>query len=211
VFKKVFKKIKKTETNLILFLAGLVIFFGGVGVIWVFSFKIPDLNSFEDRKIVNSTKIYDRTGEFLLYDIHRDIRRTNIPFDQMGANIKNATVAVEDSDFYNHKGIRISSIIRASLTNLLGTGKTQGGSTITQQLVKNTLLNPKKTFGRKITYPRARRFRQQMYPDGVQKVGLSQPRRTVDKKRVVLPSDVKKVIKKVIKLNCMVPLINRNL
>ena len=160
MFKKVFKEIteviqgllgsKRAEANFILFLAGLIILFGGVGVIWVFSFKIPDLNSFEERKIVSSTKIYDRSGEFLLYDIHRDVRRTNIPFDQMGANIKNATVAVEDSDFYNHKGIRVSSIIRASLANLLGTGKTQGGSTITQQLVKNTLLNPKKTYGRKI-------------------------------------------------------------
>ena len=68
----------------------------------------------------------------------------------MGSNIKNATVAVEDSDFYNHKGIRVTSIIRAVMSNLFGVGKTQGGSTITQQLVKNTLLNSKKSIGRKI-------------------------------------------------------------
>lgn len=161
MFKKIkFKKIiavlpkslqnKKAVKNLIFFAAGVLVLFVGIGVVWVFSFNIPDFNSFEERKIINSTKIYDRTGEVLLYDIHRDVRRTNISFAEMGASIKNATVAVEDSDFYNHKGIRVSSIIRASLANLLGTGKTQGGSTITQQLVKNTLLNPKKTFGRKI-------------------------------------------------------------
>jgi len=50
-------------------------------------------------KIVNSTQIYDRTGKILLYDIHQDVKRTDISFDQMGANIKNATVAIEDSDF----------------------------------------------------------------------------------------------------------------
>ncbi len=136
--------------NLILFCVSIFVLTAGVGVIWVSSFKIPDFNSFEDRKIVNSTKIYDRTGKILLYDIHQDVKRTKINFEDMGANIKNATVAVEDSDFYHHRGIKITSIIRAILFNIFGTGKTQGGSTITQQLVKNTLLNSKKTFGRKI-------------------------------------------------------------
>lgn len=122
----------------------------GIGIIWLFSIKIPDFKSFETRKTINSTKIYDRTGEILLYDINRDVKRTSVPFEQISINIKNATVAIEDSEFYNHGGIRITSIIRAVLSNLLHVGKTQGGSTITQQLVKNTLLNSQKTIGRKI-------------------------------------------------------------
>jgi penicillin-binding protein 1A len=68
----------------------------------------------------------------------------------MGANIKNATLAIEDAEFYNHGGIRISSIVRAILTNIFSTGRTQGGSTITQQLVKNTLLTQEKSYTRKI-------------------------------------------------------------
>ncbi len=143
-------KNNKFLKNLILFGVGLLIIFSGLIIMWLSSLKIPDFSSFEDRKIVNSTKIYDRTGEILLYDIHQDIKRTNIAGINMGANIKNATVAVEDSNFYNEGGIKVTSIVRAILANLIPGGKTQGGSTITQQLVKNTLLNPKKTFSRKI-------------------------------------------------------------
>lgn len=129
--------------------ASLFILFSGVMVALLASLKIPDFHSFEDRKVVNSTQIYDRTGKILLYDIHQDIKRTDIPFEQMSLNIKNATVAIEDSEFYTHGGIKITSIIRAALSNLLG-GRTQGGSTITQQLVKNTLLTPDRSYIRKI-------------------------------------------------------------
>ncbi len=129
---------------------GVLVLMAGIVVIWFSSLKIPDFHSFEERKIANSTKIYDRTGEILLYNIHQDIKKTDIPFDKMGVNIKNATVAIEDSEFYNHSGIRIKSIIRATLSNLFGSSGTQGGSTITQQLVKNALLTKKKTIARKI-------------------------------------------------------------
>ena len=110
--------------------------------------KIPDFHSFEDRKVVNSTQIYDRTGEILLYDIHQDIKRTYIPSEEISLNIKNATVAIEDSEFYNHNGVRITSTIRAVLSNILGFGIGGGGSTITQQLVKNTLLTTSSGFGK---------------------------------------------------------------
>jgi len=130
--------------------AGIFVLIAGIIIVWLASMKIPDFQSFGDRKIENSTKIYDRTGEILLYDIHRDTKRTDITFENMGANIKNATVAIEDSEFYNHSGIRLTSIVRAVLSNILGTGRTQGGSTITQQLVKNTLLTSEKSYTRKI-------------------------------------------------------------
>jgi len=137
--------------KIIMLVAGVFILLSGIAIIWASSMKIPDFRSFQDRKVVNSTKIYDRTGEILLYDIHQDIKKTDVTFDKMGANIKNATVAIEDSEFYNHSGIRITSIVRAVLSNLFDSvGKTQGGSTITQQLVKNTLLTQDKTITRKI-------------------------------------------------------------
>jgi 1A family penicillin-binding protein len=145
-----FKKIRISK-NFIMFVIAIFILLIGVIIIWASSLKIPDFHSFEDRKVVNSTKIYDRTGQILLYDIHNDIKRTDIPFEQMSVNIKNATVAIEDSEFYNHGGIRITSIIRAALSDIFNIGgKTQGGSTITQQLVKNTLLTSKQTITRKI-------------------------------------------------------------
>ncbi len=136
--------------NILLLGAGCFILVSSIVMLWVANIKIPDFHSFETRKTVNSTKIYDRTGTILLYDINKDIKRTSVPFTEMSVNVRNATVAVEDSDFYNHSGIKVTSIIRAVLSNFLKVGKTQGGSTITQQLVKNTLLNSQQTISRKI-------------------------------------------------------------
>ncbi len=145
-----FFKNKRLVKNTILLCAGIFIFITSIIIIWLFSLDIPDFNSFVDRKIVNSTQIYDRTGKILLYDIHQDTKKTDISFEQMGPNIKNATVAIEDSEFYNHGGIRITSIVRAVLSNLFHIGIGGGGSTITQQLVKNTLLTQKRSYIRKI-------------------------------------------------------------
>ncbi len=147
---KGFLKNKRLWKNLTLLCAGIFTLIAGMILIWFSSFKIPDFHSFEDRKIANSTKIYDKTGQVLLYDIHQNTKRTYIPFEEMGANIKNATVAIEDSEFYNHGGIRLTSIVRAIFSNFFGSSKTQGGSTITQQLVKNTLLTQEKSYTRKI-------------------------------------------------------------
>ncbi len=147
--RKYFKN-RRFLKNILLLLAGLFILFIGIVILWLSTLKIPDFTSFNDRKITNSTKIYDRTGNVLLYDIHQNSKRTDIPFDQMGVNIKNATVAIEDSQFYNHGGIQVTSIIRAVLSNLFHIGIGGGGSTITQQLVKNTLLTQKVSYVRKI-------------------------------------------------------------
>jgi len=131
-------------------LAGAGIFFLMISIviIWFSSLQIPDFHSFENRKVVNSTKIYDRTGKILLYNIHQESKRTDITSDKMGVNIKNATVAIEDSEFYNHSGIRITSTVRAILSNVFGFGIGGGGSTITQQLVKNTLLRSEQGYAR---------------------------------------------------------------
>ncbi len=118
--------------------------------LWATTIELPDLSSFQARKISNSSKIVDRTGQIVLYDIHQSVRRTEIPLAEMGEHIKNATIAIEDSNFYKHKGIRIPSIIRAVISNIFSGEFSQGGSTITQQIIKNTLLTPEKTPTRKI-------------------------------------------------------------
>lgn len=118
--------------------------------LWISTFTIPDLQSFDTRKVEQSTKIYDRTGEILLYDVHEDVRRTVVPFEDMSRNIKNATVAIEDDTFYDHFGIRPLAFLRAVLVDILAGKFEQGGSTITQQVVKLTLLTPEKKISRKL-------------------------------------------------------------
>lgn len=144
------KKIGFIFKNWILLLLGLGIILLGLIIVWVSLLKLPDFKSFTERKIQSSTRIYDRTGNILLYNVNQNIKRTVIPYEDMGVNIKNATVAIEDSEFYQHKGIRISSIIRGTIWAKLTGKKMQGGSTITQQLIKNTLLTPEVTITRKI-------------------------------------------------------------
>jgi 1A family penicillin-binding protein len=126
------------------------IIFTTVILLWAASLKTPDLESFDARLLGQSAKIYDRTGTILLYDLSQKIRRTVVPLDQISPNIKKATVAIEDADFYNHKGIRATSVIRAVLANITSLSFSQGGSTITQQVVKNSLLTKEKKISRKI-------------------------------------------------------------
>lgn len=135
--------------NIVFFVCGAGLIFAGFIFITIATIKIPDLKSFEERKVVKSTKIYDRTGEIVLFDIHESIKRTVIPGEEMGINIKNAIVAIEDAEFYSHSGIRIDRTIKAIINNITG-GQTQGGSTITQQLIKNSLLTQEKNISRKI-------------------------------------------------------------
>jgi len=147
-FKKNWKEI--IIDVLIFGFAAFIIIVAGV-LLWVSSLEIPDLSSFEERRVLQSTKIYDRTGEVVLYDLNQDVRRTIIPFENMSRHIKNATVAIEDDQFYNHIGIDIRAIMRAAITNfsegdLLGG---QGGSTITQQVIKNSVLDRDKKLSRK--------------------------------------------------------------
>lgn len=111
---------------------------------------VPDIHSFSARQIDQSTKIYDRTGQILLYDYNRDVKRNIVPLSAISPNTINATIAIEDASFYDHGGIRLSSIIRAIIVDIFGGGLSQGGSTITQQVVKNELLTRKKSVIRKI-------------------------------------------------------------
>lgn len=135
----------------ILFLV-LLIFSASAFFIWAATVQIPDFGLFESRKVAQSTKLYDRTGKILLYDVHKDVRRTIVPFESISPYVKNASVAIEDDRFYQHIGIEPKAILRAILVNLhLRSGYLgQGGSTITQQVIKNALLTQEKTITRKV-------------------------------------------------------------
>lgn len=135
-----------------LFLAGTIILFLGAGaMLWAASLRIPDLTDLETSiSAVQSTKIYDRTGQVLLYDMSQNVRRTIVPYGDISDNVKHAVVAIEDKNFYNHGGIDYRGIGRAFVEDLKSLSFSQGGSTITQQVVKNTILTGDKTPTRKI-------------------------------------------------------------
>ena len=148
--KSIRKKLFKILLGVFSFLFVVFVFTGTIVAFWIATLKIPDAGSLNDLKIAQSTKIYDRTGKIILWDIHNDIQRTLVPLADISRHIKNTTIAIEDSSFYQHRGIDVPGILRAILVNLKSGKLSQGGSTISQQLVKNTLLTTDKTFARKI-------------------------------------------------------------
>jgi 1A family penicillin-binding protein len=128
-----------------------LIFFALAGTIaWATFMPIPAINNFENRQLAESTKIYDRTGNIVLYDVHGSVRRTAVQLDGISPYIQKATIAIEDDQFYKHHGVRPLAFLRAAYYDLILHSYNQGGSTITQQVVKNALLTQSKTITRKI-------------------------------------------------------------
>ncbi|MDI6778033.1 MAG: transglycosylase domain-containing protein [Patescibacteria group bacterium] len=127
--------------------AGLLL---AIGVFAYYAKDLPSPGKLNKRQVVESTKIYDRTGEHILYEIHGEEKRTAIPIGQMSEVVRAATIAAEDQTFYQHYGIQFKAIARAAIYDLMGRQVSQGGSTITQQLIKNTVLTNEKTFTRKV-------------------------------------------------------------
>jgi 1A family penicillin-binding protein len=151
--------------NLILAVIALGFAFSLILVILIAfaSQNLPNPNSLTERSISQTTKIYDRTGEHLLYEIFGEENRTlkkvqqgfckddkNLETDSNGISLfaLQATIAAEDRKFCTHGGFDLKGIARAVFNNL--TGNRTGGSTLTQQLVKNAILSNEKTLTRKI-------------------------------------------------------------
>jgi len=135
-----------------LFLFAMAILFG-IGLFAFFAKDLPDPTRMDQREVVESTKIYDRTGEVILYDIHGEEKRTVIPLEEIPDTVKNATVTIEDDNFYHHLGFDWKGILRAFWANLTRQKITQGGSTLTQQYIKNAYLGgpqSARTYTRKI-------------------------------------------------------------
>lgn len=140
--------IKKKRTVLVSSLAIITLLL--VSGIYIFIFKdLPTPNNLGSYDIPLSTKIYDRNG-VLLFDIFADENRTYVPLSDIPKELQEATIAIEDKDFYQHQGINpVGGILRAVVASITGK-KLQGGSTITQQLVKGALLSPERTVRRKL-------------------------------------------------------------
>lgn len=124
--------------------------FGTIYTAWI-SRTLPDPDKLTEREIAQSTKIYDRTGEHLLYEVFTNQKRTLVNLEQIPKNLVNGVIATEDSKFYEHKGVRPMSFARAIIYKLLGKSSRLGAtSTLTQQLVKNAILTNERSYSRKL-------------------------------------------------------------
>lgn len=123
-----------------------------VGVFAYFRKDLPNITDVSGNKIGGSIQYYDKTGQTLLWEDFDAVKRIPVKGEDMSTNIKKATVAIEDKDFFQHGGFDVRGIMRAGVSNVLGTGDTrQGGSTITQQLVKLTQnWTDERTYTRKV-------------------------------------------------------------
>ena len=146
------KLISKSLKKKLLIVAGVLVGLGLVATIGLFAYLAKDLpspNKINARQVAESTKIYDRTGDTLLYEVHGEVKRTVVPLDQINDYVQEATISAEDQHFYKHMGFDPKGILRSVFSNVSQNTKV-GGSTITQQFVKNSILTPEKTYTRKI-------------------------------------------------------------
>ena len=136
-----------------LFLLALVL--AGIGTLFIFIFvlilskNLPSPTQLMDRQVAQSTIIYDRSGEHILYEISGDERRTLINIDEIPYSVQKAVISLEDKGFYNHGGFSFLAMMRTLVTNIIY-NRSAGGSTLTQQFVKNAVLTPEKTIIRKV-------------------------------------------------------------
>ena len=134
--------------KLVLILISLLFLVSIFSFLFTIFYRLPNPNQLITRDQMITTKIYDRHGQ-LLYKIYRNQNRTLVDLKDIPIYLIQATIAIEDAEFYNHHGLSFKGILRSAWQNLKG-NKLYGGSTITQQLVKNALLTPQRTWQRKI-------------------------------------------------------------
>jgi len=151
-FKNKFSLDQPWKKNILIFSgsAFLLILFSLAILVFQISRGLPDPNRLIEREIAQSTKIYDRTGEHILYEIHGNEQRTLVNLNDIPEYLKQATIAIEDKNFYQHKGISLWGIFRGVIWQTVRGKKAQGGSTLTQQFVKNSILSSERTLTRKI-------------------------------------------------------------
>lgn len=150
-FMKGVRFLRKHKGVAFLWTVGAGFFVAGLMFLWAATLRLPDLAALSQIKIDQSVKIYDRTGQVLLYDLNnKNIRRTSIPLEQVSPLIQNAIISIEDPSFYEHKGVEFTAILRAVYVDIMEGYLGQGGSTITQQVIKNTVLTTDKSIARKL-------------------------------------------------------------
>jgi 1A family penicillin-binding protein len=141
------RKAQNSNVKLKIF-ALLVIFFSFSFLVFSLFKDLPSPTKLKSAPYPVSTKIFDRNSK-LLYEIYAEQKRTPIKLEDVPEHLIQATIAIEDKDFYKHRGFSYRGIFRA-LFNIIFHRRLQGGSTITQQLVKTALLTPERTLKRKI-------------------------------------------------------------
>lgn len=148
--KKIFSRLKPNLKKLFTTKAGIkgLIYWGVIFILGVYLFwGIPFPTRLSSSTVPVSTKIFDRNGK-LIYEIYTDKKSTPIKIGDVPKYLKDATVSIEDKNFYSHRGFDILGIIRG-LSKIVTAGRAEGGSTLTQQLVKNALLTDERTIRRK--------------------------------------------------------------
>lgn len=142
-----YKLLSKLSTGMLTLVIGFLILF--FATVIFFATQVPSPEDLSSRFVAQATKIQDKKGE-LLYDIYEDQNRTPVKLDAMPVMVKQSTIAIEDKDFYKHSGFSITGIVRSVFDLVLYRKIEGGGSTLTQQLVKNTLLTNERTITRKL-------------------------------------------------------------
>ena len=144
----IFKKLNKKFRTYIILAVVIMVVMSVVLYTWILK-DLPSPSDLYSYDLPQTTNIYDRKGE-LLFKIFTDQDRTVVPIDEIPLYLQQATISIEDKDFYHHPGINpVGGILRAASSSITK-GRLEGGSTITQQLMKNTLLTPDRTITRKL-------------------------------------------------------------
>jgi len=153
-YRQVYQK-KKGGKRLVSFLkySGLVFLLFVFGLFFLFVYYAKDLprpEKFTERPFIQSTKIYDRSGEILLYEMYGEEKREVVALNQVPEYLKQAVIVAEDVNFYQHFGIDFRAMVRATLADLKLMEPAQGASTLSQQLIRSSFLTREKTLKRKI-------------------------------------------------------------
>ena len=152
-YRETYQKDKKRRVFFALKLLGFCFLFLIFGSLFIFIYYAKDLprpEKFTERTLTQSTKIYDRSGETLLYEIYGEEKRTWVPLNVIPDELKKAVIVSEDANFYEHFGIDFKGILRSVLINLRIGKPVYGGSTIPQQLIRSTFFSTEKTLSRKV-------------------------------------------------------------
>ena len=146
-------KIKGNKIRLFLKISIFCFLFFIFGFLFLFFYYAKDLprpEVFTERQLFQSSKIYDRTGQIVLYEIYGEEKRTWVPLKDIPEYLKQAVIAAEDANFYHHFGVDLKGVARAILEDLRIGKPVYGGSTIPQQLIRSTFFSTEKTAQRKI-------------------------------------------------------------
>ena len=130
------------------FIALVVFLIGSFALFLFYAKDLPQPGKLTNRDLILSTRIFDREDK-LLFDIYGNQNRTYVPLSEISEYLRNATVAVEDKEFFKHEGFSLTGYARA-IRDIVLYHRLTGGSTLTQQLIKNVFLSPERTVPRKI-------------------------------------------------------------